>query len=62
MGEPFSPGYQGIMVRKDDPALRDVLTSVLAGMIADGSYAAILDRYGLGGNAVPHPLLNASSQ
>lgn len=62
VGAPFSPGYQGIMVRKDDPALREVLTSVLAGMIADGSYKAILDKYGLGGNAVPQPLLNAGTQ
>lgn len=62
VGAPFSPGYQGIMVRKDNAALREVLTGVLAGMIADGSYKAILDKYGLGANAVPQPLLNAGTQ
>ena len=62
VGAPFSLGYQGIMVRKDDVALRGVLTDVLAGMIRDGSYQAILARYGLGGNAVAQPLLNAGPQ
>jgi polar amino acid transport system substrate-binding protein len=31
-------------------------------MIADGSYKAILDKHGLGANAVREPLLNASPQ
>ena len=62
VGAPFSPGYQGIMVRKADTALREVLTGVLAGMIADGSYLAILNKYGLGANAVAQPLLNAATQ
>ena len=62
VGAPFSLGYQGLMVRKDDTALRDVLNATLAGMIADGSYLAILTKYGLGANAVPHPMLNAATQ
>ena len=62
VGEPFSTGYQGIMFRKDDAALREVVTQHLAAMIADGSYKAILDKYGLGANAVPQPMLNAATQ
>jgi polar amino acid transport system substrate-binding protein len=62
IGEPFSTGYQGIMFRKDDAALRDVVTQHLAAIIADGSYKAILDKYGLGANAVPQPLMNAATQ
>jgi polar amino acid transport system substrate-binding protein len=62
LGEPFSTGYQGIMFRKDDVALREVVTQHLAAMIADGSYKAILDKYGLGANAVPQPMLNAATQ
>jgi polar amino acid transport system substrate-binding protein len=31
-------------------------------MIADGSYKAILDKYGLGANAVTQPMMNASPQ
>lgn len=62
VGAPFSLGYQGIMVRKDDAALRETLTATLAAMMADGTYRAILDRYGLGANALAEPLLNASPQ
>lgn len=62
VGEPFSTGYQGIMFRKDDVALREVVTQHLAAMIADGSYKAILDKYGLGANAVSQPMLNAATQ
>jgi polar amino acid transport system substrate-binding protein len=62
IGEPFSTGYQGIMFRKDDAALREVVTQHLAAMIADGSYKAILDKYGLGANAVAQPMMNAATQ
>ena len=62
VGEPFAPGYQGIMFRKDDAALRKVVTEKLAAMIADGSYKKILDKYGLGANAVAQPMMNAASQ
>jgi polar amino acid transport system substrate-binding protein len=62
IGEPVSIGYQGIMFRKDDAAFREVVTSELKAMIADGSYKAILDKHGLGANAVREPLLNASPQ
>nr|WP_316232624.1 ABC transporter substrate-binding protein [Bradyrhizobium sp. SZCCHNPS2010] len=62
VGEPIAYGYQGIMVRKDDGALRDVVTEQLKAMIADGSYKAILDTWGLGANAVREPMLNAAPQ
>jgi polar amino acid transport system substrate-binding protein len=62
VGEPFSSFYQGIMFRKDDTQLREVVTQHLAAMIADGSYKAILDKWGLGGNAVAQPMLNAATQ
>jgi polar amino acid transport system substrate-binding protein len=62
VGDPFSIGYQGIMFRKDDAALREAVTQHLAAMIADGSYKAILDKYGLGANAVAKPMMNAAPQ
>ncbi|WP_122405671.1 ABC transporter substrate-binding protein [Bradyrhizobium vignae] len=62
VGEAFAKGYQGIMFRKDDAALREVVTEKLAAMIADGSYKAILDKWGLGANAVAQPMLNAAPQ
>jgi polar amino acid transport system substrate-binding protein len=62
VGDSFAKGYQGIMFRKDDAALRETITAQLAAMIADGSYKAILDKYGLGANAVVEPMMNAAPQ
>lgn len=62
VGEPFAKGFQGIMFRKDETALREVVTEKLSAMIADGSYKGILDKYGLDGNAVAQPLMNAAPQ
>jgi polar amino acid transport system substrate-binding protein len=62
VGEPISGGFQGIMFRKDDAQMREVVTAQLAAMIADGSYKAILEKWGLGANAVAQPMLNAATQ
>ncbi|NPU67116.1 ABC transporter substrate-binding protein [Bradyrhizobium sp. 83012] len=62
VGEPIAFGYQGIMFRKDDAVLREAVTDQLKAMIADGSYKAILDKWGLGANAVREPMLNAAPQ
>ncbi|MET3906074.1 polar amino acid transport system substrate-binding protein [Bradyrhizobium sp. S3.3.6] len=62
VGGQLSTGYQGIMFRKDDSVLRDVVTEKLTAMIADGSYKAVLDKWGLGANAVTQPMLNAAPQ
>jgi polar amino acid transport system substrate-binding protein len=62
VGEPFSSGYQGIMFRKDDIALREVVMVALAAMIADGAYKTILTKWGLADNAVVQPMMNAATQ
>ncbi len=62
VGKPISYGDQGIAFRKTDTALRDAVTDALRGLIADGSYQAVLAKYGLGANAVTEPMLNASAQ
>jgi polar amino acid transport system substrate-binding protein len=62
LGAPISYGYQGIAFRKSDTALREAVTDALRGLIADGSYIAILTKYGLAANAVPEPKLNAAPQ
>jgi len=62
IGQPFALGYQGIAFRKDATALRDAVTSALDALIADGTYAAILAKWGLSANAVPKSMLNASPQ
>ena len=62
LGAPFTLGYQGIAFRKDAGALREAVTDALRGMIADGTYMAVLTKYGLAANAVAGPLLNAAPQ
>ena len=62
LGNPIAQGYQGIAFRKDAEPLRAAVTDALTGLIKDGSYAAILAKWGLSANAVSEPLLNASAQ
>jgi polar amino acid transport system substrate-binding protein len=62
IGEPIAHGDQGIAFRKTDTQLRDAVTTALRGMIADGSYLAVLTKYGLQANAVAEPTLNAATQ
>ncbi len=62
LGAPFTTGYQGIAIARTDPALRDAVTAALAGLIADGTYTAILTKYGLQGNAVAAPIVNGAGQ
>ncbi|RYC29820.1 ABC transporter substrate-binding protein [Lichenibacterium minor] len=52
LGDPFATGYQGIAFRKDETALRDAVADALRGLMADGTYRAILATYKLDGNAV----------
>ncbi|MGO4737150.1 ABC transporter substrate-binding protein [Bosea sp. 2KB_26] len=47
LGEPFAMTYQGIGVSKKNPGLRDAVAAALKAMIADGSYQAIVDKYGV---------------
>ena len=63
IGEPFSTGYQGIMFRKDDAALREVVTEHLAAMI-EGRFVQGHPRQmgACGANAVAQPMMNAATQ
>ena len=60
IGAPFTLGYQGIAFRKTDIALREAVMEAMRSMITDGSYMAILAKFGLGANAGSEPLVNAS--
>jgi len=53
LGTPFTTAYTGIAFRKDDTALRDLIADTLQGMIKDGSYAKILEKWRLSQIAIP---------
>lgn len=58
VGEPFTRQYQGMAFAKKDTALRDAVGAALKGMIADGSYKAVLAKWGLEANAVTGLTIN----
>lgn len=47
IGAPLNQRYYGIAFPKDSTQLRDTIKATMDAMKADGSYQAILDRYGL---------------
>lgn len=58
IGTPISTLYQGMAFRKADTALRDTVSGVLSGLIADGTYGRIMAKWNLPGNAIEGPMLN----
>ncbi|MCB8879874.1 ABC transporter substrate-binding protein [Acidisoma cellulosilytica] len=62
LGTNFATGYQGIAFRKDETQLRGLVLQTLQGLIADGTYAAILKTYNLSGNALTTPTVNGATR
>ena len=54
-GVTVEPAPVGIAVRKDNPALETALRQALADMMADGTYLAILERWGVTSGACGDP-------
>lgn len=48
-----APSPEGIVLRKDNPALENAITSILTDMRADGTYKKILDQWGTTKGAYP---------
>ncbi len=51
----------GISVNKEDQPLAEAIQAALNEMIADGSYQKILDKYLLGGAAIPEAVINGGT-
>lgn len=58
VSETFNPNHYGIAVRKDDTGLRDAIQAGLQALIDNGTYGAIIDKYGLADGAIPEATLN----
>lgn len=52
VGEPMDTSPLGLAVRKGDSATEQMLAAAFNALIADGTYKAILDKYGMGAAAV----------
>lgn len=59
IGDLLEPGHYGIAFAKDSGELLAAVKATLEAMKADGTYVAILDRYGLKNAAVPTFTVNA---
>ncbi|WP_426244988.1 ABC transporter substrate-binding protein [Nocardioides sp. LHG3406-4] len=51
-------GSYGIGVRKDDAELRDAMLKAVETIMSDGSYDAVLEKWGLEGSALDAPVVN----
>ena len=57
-GARYAIGYQAMVVRKDDPQLRDAVVAALESLIADGTYHKIFAKWGLTDNEVKQITVN----
>ncbi len=58
VGDIFASGPYGIAVKKGNDGVRGAVTAALKGMISDGSYAALLAKYGQQSSAVTAVTIN----
>lgn len=58
--EQYDAGPWGIAVDRRNTGLRDAVAKAMQELLADGGYKAILDRYGVGSNAVPEVTVNTT--
>ena len=57
-GTPFATAPYGLALAKD--GLAPAILEALKGLIADGTYAAILDKWGVGDGALTDPVINGA--
>ncbi|GAA3075463.1 ABC transporter substrate-binding protein [Streptosporangium carneum] len=56
--EQYDAGPWGIAIDRRNTALRDAVAKAMQELLADGGYKAVLDKYGVAGNAVPETMVN----
>ncbi|NLR98138.1 ABC transporter substrate-binding protein [Rhizobium sp. P38BS-XIX] len=61
-GTQYAVGYQAMLVGKESPQLRDALAATMQSMIADGSYAKIFEKWGLGENKLDKVTINDAAR
>lgn len=60
LGEPLTEEITGLPVLKTKPALRDAIKDALDRLVKNGTYAKILDKYGLARNGMSEIKINSA--
>jgi polar amino acid transport system substrate-binding protein len=61
VGEIYDAAPYGIAIPKDAGTLKDAILGAVKGLMGDGTYKAILDRWGVGAGAIPEPAINGAT-
>jgi polar amino acid transport system substrate-binding protein len=62
LGTPFTTVYQGLAFPKKDTELRDAVAKAFATMLADGTYAAVLNKWDLSEAKVDKLMINGEAK
>lgn len=62
IGTPFTSVFQGMAFAKKDTELRDAVAKAFTGMLADGSYAAVLKKWELSEAKVDKLMINGEAK
>jgi polar amino acid transport system substrate-binding protein len=60
-GNAYDTAPYGIMIPKNEPALRDGVLKAVKDMVADGTYKQIIDKWGLAAGAITDPKVNGAT-
>jgi polar amino acid transport system substrate-binding protein len=58
VGDVYDAAPYGIAIPKDAGTLKDGILGAVKALVADGTYKAILDRWGVGTGAITDPAIN----
>jgi polar amino acid transport system substrate-binding protein len=61
IGQPYDTAPYGIVLAKDQGQFSEALRGAVQALIADGTYRAVLDKWNVGGGAIPAPQVNPTS-
>lgn len=60
VGEPISSVLLGIAISKKNPGIRDAVAGAMKALIADGTYAQLVQKYKISGSAIEHTGVNGT--
>ena len=61
VGQAYDTAPYGLLVAKNSGTLKDALLGAVKSLMADGTYKAILDKWGLAAGAIDKPVINGAT-